>query len=102
MCLKLSNPRQKNTIPLWRTLRERTLAIAERLTFKQDKTAAELKLLKLVVALIEDIVTDGYAKIELLYGVQIRWVESKLSTKINIIMTPVQELYGAIISICLF
>ncbi len=39
---------------------DRTLAIAERLTFKQDKTPAEIKLLKLVVALIEDYESQNY------------------------------------------
>ncbi|PSB41238.1 helix-turn-helix domain-containing protein [Chamaesiphon polymorphus] len=39
---------------------DRALAIAERLTFKQDKTAAELKLLKLIVVLIEDYETEHY------------------------------------------
>jgi HTH-type transcriptional regulator / antitoxin HigA len=38
----------------------RALAIAERLTFKQDKTAAEIKLLKLIVVLIEDYETEHY------------------------------------------
>jgi HTH-type transcriptional regulator / antitoxin HigA len=39
---------------------DRVLAIAERLTFKQDKTAAEIKLLKLIVVLIEDYETEHY------------------------------------------
>jgi HTH-type transcriptional regulator / antitoxin HigA len=39
---------------------DRALAIAERLTFKQDKTAAEIKLLKLIVVLIEDYETEHY------------------------------------------
>jgi HTH-type transcriptional regulator / antitoxin HigA len=39
---------------------DRALAIAERLTFKPDKTAAEIKLLKLVVALIEDYENENY------------------------------------------
>jgi HTH-type transcriptional regulator / antitoxin HigA len=39
---------------------ERALAIAERLTFKQDRTEAEIKLLKLVVVLIEDYETEHY------------------------------------------
>ena len=39
---------------------DRALAIAERLTFKQDKTAAEIKLLKLIVILIEDYETQHY------------------------------------------
>lgn len=39
---------------------DRALAIAERLTFKQDKTAAEIKLLKLIVVLIEDYETAHY------------------------------------------
>lgn len=39
---------------------DRALEIAERLTFKQDKTAAEIKLLKLVVALIEDYESLNY------------------------------------------
>jgi HTH-type transcriptional regulator / antitoxin HigA len=39
---------------------DRALAIAERLTFKQDKTVAEIKLLKLIVVLIEDYETEHY------------------------------------------
>jgi HTH-type transcriptional regulator / antitoxin HigA len=39
---------------------DRALAIAERLTFKQDKTSAEIKLLKLIVILIEDYETEHY------------------------------------------
>jgi HTH-type transcriptional regulator / antitoxin HigA len=39
---------------------DRALAIAERLTFKQDKTAAEIKLLKPIVVLIEDYETEYY------------------------------------------
>jgi HTH-type transcriptional regulator / antitoxin HigA len=39
---------------------DRALAIAERLTFKQDKNQAEIKLLKLVVALIEDYESQNY------------------------------------------
>jgi HTH-type transcriptional regulator / antitoxin HigA len=39
---------------------DRVLAIAERLTFKQDKTSAEIKLLKLIVVLIEDYETEHY------------------------------------------
>jgi HTH-type transcriptional regulator / antitoxin HigA len=39
---------------------DRALAIAERLTFKQDKTAAEIKLLKPIVVLIEDYETEHY------------------------------------------
>jgi HTH-type transcriptional regulator / antitoxin HigA len=39
---------------------DRALAIAERLTFKQDKTATEIKLLKLIVVLIEDYETEHY------------------------------------------
>jgi HTH-type transcriptional regulator / antitoxin HigA len=39
---------------------DRALAIAERLTFKQDKTSAEIKLLKLIVVLIEDYETEHY------------------------------------------
>ena len=39
---------------------DRVLAIAERLTFKQDKTSAEIKLLKLIVLLIEDYETEHY------------------------------------------
>jgi HTH-type transcriptional regulator / antitoxin HigA len=39
---------------------DRALAIAERLTFKQDKTVAEVKLLKLIVVLIEDYETEHY------------------------------------------
>jgi HTH-type transcriptional regulator / antitoxin HigA len=59
LCPKRSILRQ-NTILLSQTLRERALAIAERLTFKQDKTAAEIKLLKLIVVLIEDYETAHY------------------------------------------
>jgi HTH-type transcriptional regulator / antitoxin HigA len=39
---------------------DRVLAIAERLTFNQDKTAAEIKFLKLIVVLIEDYETEHY------------------------------------------
>jgi len=39
---------------------DRALAIAERLTFKKDRTEAEIKFLKLVVVLIEDYETEHY------------------------------------------
>jgi HTH-type transcriptional regulator / antitoxin HigA len=39
---------------------DRALAIAERLTFKKDRTEAEIKFLKLVVVLIEDYETEYY------------------------------------------
>jgi HTH-type transcriptional regulator / antitoxin HigA len=39
---------------------DRALAIAERLTFKQAKTVAEIKFLKLIVVLIEDYETEHY------------------------------------------
>jgi HTH-type transcriptional regulator / antitoxin HigA len=39
---------------------DRALAIAERLTFKKDRTDAEIKFLKLVVVLIEDYKTEHY------------------------------------------
>ncbi|WP_309733373.1 transcriptional regulator [Chamaesiphon sp. OTE_75_metabat_556] len=39
---------------------DQALAIAERLTFKQDKTAAEIKLSKLIVVLIEDYEAEHY------------------------------------------
>jgi HTH-type transcriptional regulator/antitoxin HigA len=39
---------------------DRVLAIAERLTFNPDKTAAEIKLLKLIVVLIEDYEAEHY------------------------------------------
>jgi HTH-type transcriptional regulator / antitoxin HigA len=39
---------------------DRALAIAERLTFKQDRTEAEIKLLKLLVVLIEDYEAEHY------------------------------------------
>jgi HTH-type transcriptional regulator / antitoxin HigA len=39
---------------------DRALAIAERLTFKKDRTDAEIKFLKLVVVLIEDYETEHY------------------------------------------
>ena len=39
---------------------DRALAIAERLTFKQDRTEAEIKFLKLVVVLIEDYEAEHY------------------------------------------
>jgi HTH-type transcriptional regulator / antitoxin HigA len=39
---------------------DRALAIAELLTFKQDKTAAEIKLLKPIIVLIEDYETEHY------------------------------------------
>jgi HTH-type transcriptional regulator / antitoxin HigA len=39
---------------------DRALAIAERLTFKKDRTEAEIKFLKLVVVLIEDYENDHY------------------------------------------
>ena len=39
---------------------DRALAIAERLTFKKDRTSAEIKFLKLVVVLIEDYEAEHY------------------------------------------
>jgi HTH-type transcriptional regulator / antitoxin HigA len=39
---------------------DRSLAIAEHLTFKKDRTKAEIKFLKLVVVLIEDYETEHY------------------------------------------
>ena len=39
---------------------DRALAIAERLTFKKDRTKAELKFLKLIVILIEGYETENY------------------------------------------
>jgi HTH-type transcriptional regulator / antitoxin HigA len=39
---------------------DRALAIAERLTFKKDRTEAEIKFLKLVVVLIEDYEAEHY------------------------------------------
>ena len=39
---------------------DRALAIAERLTFKKDRTEAEIKFLKLIVVLIEDYETEHY------------------------------------------
>ena len=39
---------------------DRALAIAELLTFKKDRTEAEIKFLKLVVVLIEDYETEHY------------------------------------------
>jgi HTH-type transcriptional regulator / antitoxin HigA len=39
---------------------DRALAIAERLTFKKDRTEAEIKFLKLVVVLIEDYESEHY------------------------------------------
>jgi HTH-type transcriptional regulator / antitoxin HigA len=39
---------------------DRALAIAERLTFKKDRTEAEIKFLKLLVVLIEDYETEHY------------------------------------------
>lgn len=39
---------------------DRALAIAERLTFKQNKTTAEIKILKLIVILIKDYETEHY------------------------------------------
>jgi HTH-type transcriptional regulator / antitoxin HigA len=39
---------------------DRALAIAERLTFKKDRTEAEIKFLKLVVVLIEDYENEHY------------------------------------------
>jgi HTH-type transcriptional regulator/antitoxin HigA len=39
---------------------DRALTIAERLTFKKDRTEAEIKFLKLVVVLIEDYEAEHY------------------------------------------
>ena len=39
---------------------DRALEIAERLTFKQDRTEAEIKFLKLLVVLIEDYEAEHY------------------------------------------
>jgi HTH-type transcriptional regulator/antitoxin HigA len=39
---------------------DRALAIAERLTFKKDRTEAEIKFLKLLVVLIEDYEAEHY------------------------------------------
>jgi HTH-type transcriptional regulator / antitoxin HigA len=39
---------------------DRVLAIAERLTFKAERSTAEIKFLKLIVALIEDYETEHY------------------------------------------
>jgi HTH-type transcriptional regulator / antitoxin HigA len=39
---------------------DRVLEIAERLTFKVNRTVAEIKFLKLIVALIEDYETEHY------------------------------------------
>lgn len=39
---------------------DRALSIAERLAFKVDRTVSEIKILKLIVALIEDYETEHY------------------------------------------